>query len=181
MSLRSLVFVVLVGLVFTALSGIAVRIALRSRRSSQATWEELLGRLVPLDREKIAAIALDTIDDSSHETFMLEPEAIWEMLGGMDGLDRLEKNCQVLIDLATYVQRWHPEALVVAEQLRLNAREIEWHVGRLKGAAQAGHLQTNFASYAQRAVATYYLMTRHLLELYEQVSFPELAELKQAI
>jgi len=80
-SLRSLVFVVLVGLVFTALSGIAVRIALRSRRSSQATWEELLGRLVPLDREKIAAIALDTIDDSSHETFMLEPEAIWEMLG----------------------------------------------------------------------------------------------------
>ena len=179
--MRGLLFVVLVGFFLTALIAIAVRFSLRTRRSSQATWEQLLGRLAHLDREKIAAIALDTIGDSSHETFMLEPEAIWEMLGGMDGLDRLEKNCQVLIDLATYVQRWHPEALVVAEQLRLNAREIEWHVGRLKGAAQAGHLQTAFASYAQRAVATYYLMTRHVLELYEQVSFPELAELKQAI
>jgi hypothetical protein len=179
--MRSLLFVVLVVLLLAALIAIAARVALRARRSSQATWEQLLGRLVHLDREKIAAIALDTIADPSHETFILEPEAIWEMLGGMEGLERLEKNCQVLIELATYVQRWHPEALVVAEQLRLNAREIEWHVGRLKGAAQAGNLQTAFASYAQRAVATYYLMTQHVLELYEQVSFPELAELKQAI
>lgn len=181
MNLRSLLFLILVGFLFATLSTLAVRYSLRSRRSSQTTWEQLLGRLIHLDREKIAAIALDAIDDSSHETFLLEPEAIWEMLGGMDGLERLEKNCQVLIELATYVQRWHPEALVVAEQLRLNAREIEWHVGRLKGAAQAGNLQTAFASYAQRAVATYYLMTRHVLELYEQVSFPELVELKQAI
>jgi len=180
-TLRSLLFIVLVGLVFAVLMGVAVRYLLRSRRSSQTTWEELLGRLVHLDREKIAAIAMDAIDDSQHETFLLEPDAIWTMLGGMDGLERLEKNCQVLIDLATYVQRWHPEALVVAQQVRVNAREIEWHVGRLKGAAQAGNLQTAFASYAQRAVATYYLMTRHVLELYEQVSFPELAELKQAI
>ena len=179
--MRSLVFVSLVAFLFVALGAIAARYALRSRRSSQATWDELLARLVHLDREKIAAIALDAIDDSTHETFLLEPEAIWEMLGGMEGLERLENNCQVLIDLATYVQRWHPEALVVAEQLRLNAREINWHVGRLKGAAQSGNLQTAFASYAQRAVATYYLMTRHVLELYEQVSFPELAELKQAI
>lgn len=179
--MRGLIFVVLVGLFLAALAGLAVHYSMRSRRSSQATWEELLGRLARMDREKIAAIALDAIDDSSHETFLLEPEAIWTMLDGMDGLERLEKNCQVLIELATYVQRWHPEALVVAEQLRLNAREIEWHVGRLKGAAQAGNLQTAFASYAQRAVATYYLMTRHVLELYEHVSFPELAELKQAI
>jgi hypothetical protein len=87
----------------------------------------------------------------------------------------------VLVELATYVQRWHPEALVVAEQLRLNAREIEWHVGRLKGAAKTGNLQTAFASYAQRAVATYYLMTRNVLDLYEQARFPELTQLRRAI
>ncbi len=103
------------------------------------------------------------------------------MLGGLEGLELLERNCQVLVDLAMYVQRWHPEALVVAEQLRLNAREIEWQLGRLKGAAQTGNLQTAFAGYAQRAVATYYAMTRNVLELYEQAQFPELSELKQAI
>jgi hypothetical protein len=69
----------------------------------------------------------------------------------------------------------------VAEQLRLNAREIEWHIGRLKGAAQTGNLESSFADYAQRAAVIYYLMTKHVLSLYEQARLPELAELQQAI
>ncbi|HXE08756.1 MAG TPA: hypothetical protein VN612_12725 [Acidobacteriaceae bacterium] len=171
----------MVGFFFVVLCGLVVRYYLRGRRSSEATWEQLLGRLAKIDREKIALIARDATALSGEEAFALQPEAIWQMLGGMEGLELLERNCQVLVELATYVQRWHPEALVVAEQLRLNAREVEWHIGRLKGAARTGNLETAFASYAQRAVATYYLMTRHVLELYEQVSFPELAELQQAI
>jgi len=63
----------------------------------------------------------------------------------------------------------------------LNAREIEWHVSRLKGAAQTGNLQASFAAYAQRATVTYYLMTRHVLELYGQASFPRLADLQRAL
>ena len=127
-----LIFVALIGLLFAGLASIAVRYSLLARRTSQVTWEQLLARLAHIDREKIAAIAFDALGTSGHETFELTAEEIWTMLGGMDGLDHLEKNCQVLIELATYVQRWHPEALVVAEQLRLNAREIEWHIGRLK-------------------------------------------------
>jgi hypothetical protein len=96
-------------------------------------------------------------------------------------LESLEQNCKVLIELAMYLQRWYPEALVVAEQLRLNAREIEWHVNRLKGAAQTGNLQASFADYAQSAVVTYYLMTRHLLDLYALASVPQLAELQRAL
>ena len=175
-----LLFVFGAVLLIAVLATVAIRQSLRARRSSQASWEELLGRLKHIDREKIAAVALDASADTS-ETDALEPEVIWSLLGGLEGLELLEKNCQVLVDLAAYVQRWHPEALVVAEQLRLNAREIEWHVGRLKGAAQTGNLQTAFATYAQRAAATYYLMTRNVLELYEQVSFPELTELKRAL
>ncbi len=75
----------------------------------------------------------------------------------------------------------YPEALHLAEELRLNAREIKWHVGRLRGASQTGHLQEQFPAYAQRAVATYYLMTRSLLVLYEGVKLPEFAELQEAI
>ena len=103
------------------------------------------------------------------------------LLGGMEGLEELEKNCQVLVELAAYLQRWYPEAVVVAEQLRLSAREIEWHVGRLKGAAQTGNLQAAFGDYAQRAVTTYYFMTRHVLELYDRAGFAGLAELQSAL
>jgi hypothetical protein len=99
----------------------------------------------------------------------------------MEGVEALEANSRVLIDLAFYLQQWYPEALVVAEQLRLSAREIEWQVGRLRGAAQTGKLESAFPMYAQRAAAAYYLMTQRLLDLYEQGNPPRLAALQKAL
>ena len=87
----------------------------------------------------------------------------------------------VLIDLAFYVQQKYPEAVVTTEQLRLNAREIAFHVERLKGAAESGKLDSVFAMYAQRATATYYLMTRQVLALYEHDGLPMLASLQRAL
>ena len=184
--MRNLYFAVVAVLFLAVLAAALLRYYLRARRSADASWEDLLKRLTWIDRDAIATIALDAISESGEprpqgDGFDLEPAAIWKLLGGLEGVKILENNCQVLVELAAYVQRWHPEALVVAEQLRLNAREIEWHVGRLKGAEQTGNLQASFASYAQRTVVTYYLMTRHLLALYDHAGFPRLAELQQAI
>jgi hypothetical protein len=184
--LRSLVFVVLAVFLLATLIAVLIYHYLRARRAALAGWDDLLHRLTWVDRDHIAMIALDVVTESGEprqdaDSFVLEPSAIWALLGGLDGLEALEQNCHVLVDLASYVQKWYPEALVVAEQLRLNAREIEWHVGRLKGAAQTGNLQTSFADYAQRAVVTYYLMTRHILELYRLANLPGLVELQQAL
>lgn len=184
--MSNLYFVVFAALFLVALIVTAFRYSLRARRSAGETWDDILKRLTRIDRDSIAIIALDVIGESGdhqlqHESLPLDPSRIWTLLGGLEGLEVLEHNCHVLVDLASYIQRWHPEALVVAEQLRLNAREIEWHVGRLKGAAATGNLQSAFADYAQRATVTYYLMTKLVLELYDQVSFPQLAELQQAL
>ncbi len=184
--MRNLYFVVLAVLFLAALLAILLRYSLRARRATDTTWNDLLQRLTWVDRDNIAMIALDVVTESGElrqeaSRFALEPPAIWTLLGGLEGLEVLEHNCHVLVELASYIQRWHPEALVVAEQLRLNAREIEWHVGRLKGAAETGNLQSSFAAYAQRATVTYYMMTRHVLELYSQVGFPRLADLQQAL
>ena len=183
---RSLYFVGLAVLLLVVLGAILLRYYLRARRSDESTWEDILKRLTWVDRDNISMVALDVIEESGEprpqeESFALDPSRIWTLLGGLEGLEVIEHNCQVLVDLASYIQEWHPEALVVAEQLRLNAREIEWHVGRLRGAAETGNLQSSFAAYAQRATVTYYLMTKHVLELYSQVGFPRLADLQQAI
>lgn len=179
--MRSLVFVVIAVLLLVALLGAAAVYYRRARRSAGASWEELLGRLVPVDRDSIALIAEDAEEGSASDSDAMDPQRIWALLGGLDGLELLEHNCRVLVDLAAYVQRWYPEALVVAEQLRLNAREIEWHVSRLKGAAQTGNLEACFADYAQRATLTYYRMTQHVLELYRQAGLAQFAELQSAI
>jgi hypothetical protein len=119
---------------------------------------------------------LQTADASN-----LEPTQLWSLIGGLQGLEVLEKNSDVLIELAFYLQQWYPEAVVISERLRLDARELKWHVARLKGAAQTGNLQISFPFYAQRAVKTYYLMTRRLLDLYQAVNFTMLAKLQEAL
>ena len=145
-------------------------VSLRARKSSRATWESLLNRLTFVDRAAIARIALDVIDESGHHrkdetSATLETAEIWKLIGGWNGVEVLESNCTVLIDLAFYVQQWYPEALVVAEQLRLSTREIEWHVERLRSAAKLGKLESSIPMNAQRAAVAYYLMTQYVLAL----------------
>jgi len=185
-SIRTVYFVVAVGIFVLALIAIALYYNRRSQKSSQKNWERLLKRLTAVDRSSIAEVALDIIDESGQRrkdeaSAVLESEQIWKLVGGLKGIEALEANCAVLVDLAFYVQQWYPEALVVAEQLRLSARDIEWHVGRLKSAQQTGKLESAFTMYAQPAVATYYLMTRRVLALYEEGNLAMLADLRNAL
>ena len=186
MSLRTIDFLAGAVLLFVFLAAIGGHYYLRARRSSWATWESLLNRLTFVDRAAIARIALDVIDESGHRrkdetSAMLESAEIWKLIGGWNGVEALESNCTVLIDLAFYVQQWYPEALFVAEQLRLSTREIEWHVERLRGAAKLGKLESSIPMNAQRAAVAYFLMTRHVLSLYEHGNLPMLPDLQQCL
>lgn len=186
MDIRAIVFFAALAVFLVALAAIAARSYRRAGRSESGDWKQLLNRLAVVDRNSIAAIALDIIDESGEQrrderSATLEPERIWNLVGGLEGLKVLEANCAVLIDLACYIQRWYPEALAVAEQLRLSAREVAWHVERLKSAQKTGKLESAFAMYGQKAVATYYLMTRQVLALYEQGNHAMLADLEKAL
>jgi hypothetical protein len=184
--MHSVYFLVAVAIFFAVLIAIAGLDYYRERRSPQESWESLMRRLISVDRASVAKIALDFIEDPEHSDkddsgTEVEPSEISQLIGGLKGIEVLEKNSQVLIDMACYLQRSYPEALIIAEQLRQNAREIESHVGRLRGAAQNGSLEVNFPFYGQRIIATYYLMTRQLLTLYEQGNVPMLADLQKAL
>jgi hypothetical protein len=186
MSARTILFLAAIVVFVAVLVVVAVYYHRRGRRTSDGSWEQLLERLTFVDRDGVAQIALDYADESGQRRTEdsdtgLEPSQIWKLIGGLDGLELLEKNCPVLIDLAFYVQQWYPEAVVLAEELRLNAREIEWHVERLRGAAKTGNMELSFANYAQPAIAKYYLMTRRVLALYERGNLPMLTDLQRVI
>jgi len=184
---RTIYFLAAVVFLAVFLAAAALRYYLRARRSYGATWESLLNRLTFVDRNAIAEIALDVIDECGQQrrdenSAILESSEVWKLIGGWDGLGALEANCAVLIDLAFFVQQWYPEnALVVAEQLRLGAREIDWHMQRLKSAAKAGKLEDCILMNAQRAAVTYFLMTRQVLALYENTNLPALGALQQRV
>ena len=183
---KSVYFVVAVLLLVLALTCVAWRSLLRARRSSRLSWESIVRKLIWVDPKIVAKIALDLTHESTRcekesEWESIDPSGIWGMIGGMEGLENLKKNSHVLIDLAAHLQRWYPDALVVAEELRRAARELEWHVGRLEGAANTGNLEISFPFYAQRAVASYYRMTRQLLAFYEQKDLILFTDLQKAL
>ena len=186
---RSLYFLIVLAAFLVVLLTSAAYYYARLRRNQKfpyGNFETLLRRLSVVDRDSVALIARDFIDESGHrrtdeDDLDLDPSQIWPLIGGLRGLETLEKNCAVLVDLVFYVQQWYPEALALTEQLRLNAKEIEWHIDRLKAAAETGKLESSFADNAQRVVTTYYLMTRRVLALYEQLNVPGLIDLQRAL
>jgi hypothetical protein len=158
----------------------------QQRQPSEAGWKDLFQNLTRIDRNKLARVALELVDESGKpredsDTASLEPSQLWRLIGGLRGLEILEKNSEVLIDLVCYVQQWYPEALVIAERLRMDNREMHWLVARLKGADRMGNLKLSFPHYARRAVAVYYRMTRRVLDLYEMGNFSMLSDLQTAL
>ena len=151
--------------------------AYRSGRTQKtraaASWEELISSLEPVNSEGVANVARDFLNptgmqvDPRRDGNRLEPSDIWNMVGGVDGIEVMRKNTAVLIEIAAYIQRWNPEAVIVGEQLRLDAQEMDGYLKKLKSSAKAGTLQTWYPFYAQRAASAYYLMTRRLVALCE--------------
>ncbi len=196
MNHQAVSFFVAVGLFLMVLVTASIYAYVYSRQRQRRVygdWNTIFERFTKIDRHSVARIALDFLSESDEDESLfnrdglvaadeeLDPSEIWPLIGGMEGLEIMRRNCAVLVDMAFYVQQWYPEALAVAEQLRLNAREIGWHVDRLQGAAKTGKLEAAFPDYAQRAITTYYLMTRRVLALFEQGDFPGLFELQRAL
>ena len=186
MNLSALYFTAAVVVFLICLGGISWFYYRRSRKTARSDWEQLLSRLKMVDRMKIEQVALDAIDASGKprkddRAKELSPEQIWDLTGGLEGLEALEANSRVLVEMASFVQRWFPDASKTADELRLIAREIEWHVGRLRAAADSGKLEGWFANYAQNAAAAYYVMTRRLLVLFETKRVSLLADVQKAL
>ena len=185
MNVRAYLFAFALTLFLASLVFTAVHFHRRAKRLRKGGWEGLIGQLLAVDRYKIALIAADSAGVSAHSENAaqaeLEPEEIWDLIGGLDGLEALGANCDVLIALACNVQQVYPEAVLVAEQLRLNAREIQWHLARLRDSGRVESLHSAFPHYAQRAVTTYYLMTQSVLALYEHAQVPGYMELQKAL
>jgi len=99
------------------------------------------GQAHPQGGERNSPVAREVVDESGgpmadeEGRAGLEAPALWDLLGGLEGLQVLEKNSEVLVEIAFSVQRRYPEAIVISEWLRQDARELHGHVSRLKGAA----------------------------------------------
>lgn len=178
--------VVATGAVLVALTAIGFTYAARLRRSSQRTWEDLVAKLVSIDRHAIETVALDVVEPSGERRSdehrrELGRKEIWGLLGGMDGIRRMESNSRVLIEMAAYIERWHPEAADTAEEIRLEARSFDWQTRWLHEAEKNDCLESHFHSYGQNAAVSYYAMVRKTMALFQRNEASLLGDLQRAL
>lgn len=170
-------FLLLSFLVLIAAGLIWMQISAHRLRS--ATWDDLVGQLEPMHARGLEIVALDNLQPKANQ-LQLEPEHLWGLVGGMEGLRRMRNNADLLISLAAYVQRWNfDEGVIVAERMRHDGVQLKRAIFRIRLEILLGRTQLRTPFYIHQAATSYYLMTRRLLALYETSHaglLPRLAE-----
>jgi len=142
-----------------------------SHKLAPLDWHDLVAGLYRLDMVELSAVATDYLTPRRGQIDM-EPNVIWESLGGYEGLKRMRENAEIMLALAAYAQRWNfEEAVIVTERMRLDAASLRRAVRRVElgmiPARLLRHFRFTLPLHAQEASSAYYLMRQRLLALYE--------------
>lgn len=170
-----------VALLLLAIVAVQVRFFLKRRAQQKTTWNALVARLEPLNFADLERIAKAYLEPRGNQ-LELQPHAMWRLLGGSDGLPRLRRNAEVMLDLAIFVQRWNFEdATIVAEIMRRDAARLQKAVHQIEMAMLLRRQSLRIPFYIHEASAAYYLMRQRLLALYETSHAGLLPRLSQAL
>jgi hypothetical protein len=162
------------GVLICGFAHVVIADRLSSRKKMQRDWHELVAGLRRIDFAGVSEVALDYLTPRRGQRgqIALEPQQIWELVGGYEGLRRMRENAELMLALAALAQSWNfAEGMIVTERMRHDAvllRRAVRHVelgmrfGRL-----LGHLRMTLPLHLQEASASYYLMRQRLLALYE--------------
>jgi hypothetical protein len=151
----------------------------RSHKLLSKDWQTLVTSIEPMHMRGLEMVALDHLEPKKNQ-LRLEPDEIWGLVGGKEGLRRMEHNADLMIALAAYVRNWnHDQAIIVAERIRQDSIQLKRALRRIRWSAHLRRSQLRVPFYVHQAAASYYLMTRRLLALYETsqyMLYPVLAE-----
>jgi hypothetical protein len=135
------------------------------------SWHQLVSRLHRLDMGEVTTVAIDFLVPHRSQ-IDLEPDEIWESLGGYRGLRKMRENAEVMLALAASAQQWNfTEAVIVTERMRMDAAQLRRAVRRVEMGLIPSRLVSRYRLtlplYAQEASSAYYLMRQRLLCLYQ--------------
>lgn len=146
-----------------------------------SSWEELVKRIQPIPTADLERLALDNLRPQPDQ-LQLEPNEMWELVGGMDGMIRMRENSRILIALAAHVQQWnYTQAVIVAERMRRDAMQIRRALFKAEVEMMLCRRWIRMPFYIHDLASSYYLMTQRLLALYQISHVGLLPRLREAL
>src|ERR1700739_3129077 len=139
----------------------------KARSLRNASWDQLVAQIQPMHEEGLRLVAGEHLQPQGKQVG-IDPDLLWGMIGGDEGLRRMRHNADLFINLAAYVQHWHfTEAVVVAERIRQGSILLKRALFRIRIHTMLTSSAPRLPFYVHQAAASYYLMTQRLLALYE--------------
>jgi hypothetical protein len=143
-----------------------------------ANWETLASSIEPIHARGLEMVAMDHMQPQAGQ-LRLEPDEIWALVGGIEGLKRMRRNANRMIALAAYVQRWNfDEAVIISERIRQDSILMKRALFRLEIEMYLRSTPIRAPFHIHQAASSYYLMSQRLLALYktnQYVLYPRLA------
>lgn len=159
-------FLLLLVVMFLAGIGYIVNTAYRRRLLLTRSWEDVLGMAEPVDLVGLKSIADCYLQPDTNQ-LRIQPNEMWEIIGGLKGVNRLKVNAGIMLDLAVFAERWNSEhGPVISEMIRRDVLRLNRSILAVQAALffRWGFVRAPF--HLQEAVSSYYLIRGRLLGLY---------------
>lgn len=139
----------------------------KKNRLSAATWEQLVLQLEEVPMIGITKVALDYLQPTKGQ-LAIQTDEMWHLVGGAEGLKRMQTNAEVLLQLAAFAAKWNrQESIIVGERMRREAVALRRAVSKIHRGLIWGYGRATGPFCVQEAASAYYLMRQRLLALYE--------------
>lgn len=143
----------------------------RRAQVAHLDWNQLVAKLQPVHLKGLELVARDFLEPS-RDQLKLEPDELWGLVGGWEGLKRMRQNAEIMLALAAYTQQWNfDEGVIVTERMRRDADKLCRAATRLKFYLVPyfipKRLGFNMPFEIHEIASAYYLMRQRLLALYE--------------
>lgn len=171
---------VILGFAAVASTLVTAAVAKKSNtRFSDKSWDELINEIEPVNVRLIEALALDHLNPSTDQ-IEIEPFEMWMMIGGVEGLVKMQHNAEIICALAAYAVRWNfDEAVIVTERIRREALTIRRAIAKATRYGFVEPVKRVHAPFHLYEVAVaYHLMRTRVLTLYQASHaglYPQLA------
>lgn len=174
-------FVILFAAIILFVGFVFLRTRFKASRLTRLSWDDLVAKLERVPVNGIATVAVDYLQPSKGQ-MRLEPDMLWALVGGSDGVRKMAANAEILIALAGYAQRWNrDESVIVAERMRRDGMALRRATDRLSLGLAFGLGNVHGPFNVQQAASSYYLMRQRLLALYESGQVARYSSLANAI
>ena len=156
-------------LVVTAIVvGYQIQFVNQDRALASVTWDDLVAQLQDLNTAGLKEIS-DCYLHPGKSQLRIEPGVMWDTVGGLAGVQKLNRNSQIMLNLAMYAERWNDtNGRVLSEIMRRDALRIRTSVQRIELAMLSQRGLVYLGLELQEAIASYCLMRARLLGMYEE-------------